>query len=178
MRRRKLIASLLCGLIAAICWHGSAYAHVLESDGGVSAILHIPPDDEPRAAQPATVSLAFASDQAGFDLNNYRVEVQLLRNDAVVARSQLQAETGSRSDGSAVITFPGPGAYRLRISGQPLQGGQAFELRFSVRAAGAQGTNDSLGNAGSDFWIISSGSLIVLVIIARYRLKQGKRYHK
>jgi hypothetical protein len=158
-------------------WMGQAQAHVLEADGNVSAVLHMPPDDTPVAGKPTDVRLAFNSSQPDFDITAYKVTVSLLRNDTRLATSSLQADSGSTRDGSAQINFPEAGAYRLRVKGEPVNSGQAFDLYFSVRAIAGPGMKaDSFGKAGADFWVLSAGSLLLLVIIARSNIQQGKRY--
>src|SRR4051812_43485546 len=103
MRRLFAVAVLALWLGVTCCT--PAQAHVLESDGGVSAVLHIVPDDSPVAGKQTSAGLAFSSSDPGFDINNYAVTVQILRNSSVLTTSQLQADNGSRSDGSANITF-------------------------------------------------------------------------
>jgi hypothetical protein len=178
MLRRLMVIAVAAVAVALICC-APAQAHVLESDGDVSAVLHIAPDDAPLAGRATDLSLAFTSSAAGFDINNYHITVQLLRSDKVLTSSQLQSDSGSSRDGSASVTFPEAGAYRLQVSGQPTAGGRAFTLRFSVRAGAGPGMKaDNFGNPGIDFWTISVGSLAVLIIIARYQIERRGRYNK
>lgn len=56
---------------------GLARARGLQSDNGVSAVLHITPDDDPLAGVATVIGLEFNSTIAGFDLNNYKVDATL-----------------------------------------------------------------------------------------------------
>jgi hypothetical protein len=171
--------AVAAALVVALAWCAPAQAHVLESDGDVSAVLHVPPDDAPLAGQTVNVGLAFTSNNSGFDLNNYRVTVRVLRDTKSLSSAPLQTEAGASRYGTANITFPEAGAYRLQVSGQPTAGGRPFTLRFSVRASAGPGmAADSFGSAGVDFWTISAGSLAILVIVARAQIKRRGRYNK
>jgi hypothetical protein len=179
MRMFRKILVVVIGVSLAAAWPSLAQAHVLESNNGVSAVLHMPPDDAPIAGRPTTVGLAFSGTQAGFDINNYDVTVALLRNDSQLSSGKLQVEDSSRSDGSSTVTFPEAGAYRLQVSGKPRSGEQPFIIRFSVRATAGPGMPaDKFGDPGIDFWIVSAGSLAVLAITARYQVRKGGRYRQ
>jgi hypothetical protein len=176
---KRLIAFLIVGLLFASLRTPTAQAHVLESDGGVSAVLHMPPDDAPDAGKNTAVNLAFASDDPDFDISDYRIQITLQRNDTILQTTTMQPDDGSTRDGAAVVTFPEPGAYRLQAQGTPLQAGKRFTLSYSVRAVSSDGRALSdITQAGTDFWIISLGSLVLLVLIARYNIRRGGRYAK
>lgn len=178
MTRHFRIASIMMATIILACtMQPAAQAHVLESDGGISAVLHIPPDDTPRAGQATAVNLAFASNDSTFNISSYRLQASLKRGDETVQTAAMRADRGSSRDATTDMSFPQAGAYILQIEGVPTAAGQSFSLEFSVRAVGSDDSSSGFGQTGFDFWAISLGSLVVLTLLARHQIRLRGRYN-
>lgn len=175
---RKIASALVAFIIVACAVQPAVQAHVLESDGNISAVLHIPPDDAPRTGQTTAVNLAFASNDSNFDVSAYRLQASLKRGDETVRTTTMRADRGSSRDATGEIIFPEGGAYSLVVDGRPIAGGQSFSLEFSVRAVGGSGSDAGFGRAGFDFWAISLGSLAVLTLVARQQIRLRGRYSR
>jgi hypothetical protein len=177
---KRLIAILSTALLLVGLWVAPTQAHVLEADGGISAVLHMPPDDAPIAGKATYINLAFASGDPDFNISDYQIQVSLQRNTSILQTASMQPDSGSSRDGTATVTFPEPGAYRLNVRGNPLQSGEegsTFELNYSVRAVAGDGRalND-ITQAGLEFWVVSISSLAILAIVASQQIRRGGRY--
>ncbi len=176
LRRYTVVVAIGLTLIAPALIGQKAGAHVLESDGGVAAVLHMPPDDVPIAGDNTYVGLAFSSDDSAFDITAYDTSVEIQRDSVAVQTTTLTTSSESSRDGNTTVIFPVAGVYRVIASGTPKQAGVAFRLVYSVRVSPPAGSKTVHTTAGPDFWILSCGSLVLLAVIARYNIRQGKRY--
>lgn len=149
-----------------------ANAHVLESDNGISAVMHMPPDDMPQAGTPIVVDLSFSSSDTSFTLINYSVKVQAIRDGRVLHTADVTRKDGYEREARGTVDIPEGGAYTLTVSGQSLTGGQDFDLSYAVRVGG--GT--PAAKPGIDFWILTAGSWAILGIIAHRKIVDGRRY--
>jgi hypothetical protein len=170
-----------CGVIVGPA--SRVQAHVLQSDNGVSAVLHITPDDDPIAGVPTVIGLEFNSTTPGFSLSQYATDVTV--QGSSVTASEPPVTISSDSDtplyGTAQVTFPEPGSYTLTVHGVPTGSGQAFAIPYEIRAEQPQtiasqtsGTN----SAGFDSVMVGAASLGLLGIVAQYQIRQGGRYDK
>lgn len=176
---RYLLSLLVVTATLVVVATTPVQAHVLESDGDISAVLHIPPDDAPAAGRNTTLRLAFASDRSGFNLAAYNSTVTIKRGNETVQVAKLTADGGSGYDGFADITLPEPGAYRLEVTGRPMSDGESFQLSFSIRAsaaAGSEPTNNRIAGVAADFWVLNICLLLIVCLIAQYAIRLGGRY--
>ena len=119
------VAAALLFLIAP-----AASAHILESDGSISAIMHIDPDDNPVVGQAATFSLQFR------DQDN-RFNITACDCSAVITKNRQQVFSTSLTNNTFRYTFPERAIYALQVSGRPKQSGafQSFHLAYDLRVA-------------------------------------------
>ena len=152
-------------------------AHVLESDNGISAILHIKPDDRPVSNKPTAINFLFNDKAGGFNLNNYDVELRLLENGTTKLTSPIEPRFfGAAADGETVITFPDATVYTLQAVGRPKKvDALPFTLNFTVRVTGESGVKKG---DGSTTIIVSGFSLIVLGLIATSGIQFGGKYRQ
>lgn len=177
LQRPAAITILLSLILLPLFFNvGQVSAHIVESDGGTAAVLHMPPADSPTAGENTYIGLAFSSDSSDFNIATYDTEVIIQRGSETIQTATLATQPESSRDGSATVVFPTAGAYRVIVSGTPRQLGEAFRLTYSVRASSPANITGGNTTAGVDFWILSGGSLILLAIAARHNTRRGKRY--
>ncbi|WP_353932933.1 hypothetical protein WJM97_10240 [Okeanomitos corallinicola TIOX110] len=120
-------------------------AHTVKISGDVGGTIHIEPNDNPRAGEPADTWFALTR-RGGKVLPLKECDCQLAvyaephaPGEPALLEPALKAIQVERYEGipGAVITFPKPGIYELQLSGRPNTAGsfQPFELKFQVTVA-------------------------------------------
>lgn len=123
-------------------WSGLAapvLAHTIETAADVAATLHVEPNHNPRAGQPARTWFALTR-KGGAIIPLEECDCQLL----VTARNgqpfspplkAIQAEQYEAIPGADIV-FPNPGLYQLTLKGRSKDGSfQPFELNYDVTVA-------------------------------------------
>jgi hypothetical protein len=177
---RRLSLSLLALPLLILALPAAATAHVLKQDNGISAVLHIPPDDNPQAGQSTELDLSFGDDANAFSLTDCHCLVTIESDSSkIIYRAVPQpALKGATLDSIAHVTFPTVGVYHLTVSGSATHGNfKPFSLDFLVRVAGAVGgTATMTSRKGDEIIIISLGSLAILGLFAYTNMRAGGRY--
>ncbi|HEX8227349.1 MAG TPA: hypothetical protein VF572_05780 [Candidatus Saccharimonadales bacterium] len=172
-------AAICLALVAAVLTGTPVVsAHDLQEDKGVSAVLHIPPDDNPEAAEETFLNFDFSSDQAGFDLRYCSCKVSFQSSDERLATANI-ISNDSATSGHAAVTFPKPGVYGLTVSGfvdGKLR--ERFQLVFPVRVTGGLSSAENTNRTARSLQIIllSGASLILLGVAASEVIRRGGRY--
>ena len=177
--KRFLAALTLTLLVVFSVPMPQASAHVLETDNGVSAILHLKPDDNPIAGKAVPVNLLFSNDVGGFKLNDYKVQLRLLENSTLKFSGSVQPLFfGSATEGEVMATFPSAGVYDVKVIGTPTaKDAPPFSLTFDVKVA-AKATNASKTGLGGVSATIGMFSLIVLGMLAVNGIRKGGKYSR
>lgn len=172
--KQTLMLMMLAILVSLNTLTGSASAHVLESDNGVSAILHIKPDDRPLAGKPVPVNFLFSNDVGGFSLDHYNVQLRLVENNSVKFKSAVKPLFfGASTEGETIATFPEAGLYDLIAEGTPKTSDvPPFKLVFDVRVA----SKTVKRGPGSTTAVLSGVSLLGLGMVATQRIRTGRKY--
>ena len=176
---KRLTAGIaLATLLATTLITTPASAHVLQSNHGVSAILHLKPDDNPVAGKPIPVNFLFSNDAGGFSLNNYGVQLSLLQDGNVRVSTPVKPLFfGSATEGETIATFPTVGVYTVLATGKPTTAGQPeFTLNFTVRVADSV-SSVKKGDGGTTA-LLSVFSLILLIMVAAKAIQSGGKYRK
>lgn len=100
-------------------------AHEQESEGSITALLHVTPHDKPIVTRPAKIEIAIKSTAGKFSFSNCDCTVSVNRNGAQITVLPLQAISARVS--SNPYTFTDPGAYQLVVRGQSLNGAESNE---------------------------------------------------
>lgn len=182
----RFIGVFLClvGILAVLATvnGGSAWAHELEQDNGISAVLHIAPDDNPVAGRDTPLDLAFTSQQPGFDLRycacivNIQTSADRLFTASVVSINNLPTE------GQAVVKFPRAGVYNIAVQGftsDKLH--DRFRLNYRTRvipAAGAAADAAARTARSTQIIMLSLTGLVLLAVLASEVIRRGGRYDK
>lgn len=174
----SLLFFVMTILIVASVFSSRASAHVLQSDHGVTAILHIKPDDNPIAGKSVPVNFLFSNNIGGFSLNNYKVQLRLLQNDTLKFSSAVPPLFfGSATEGETMATFPDAGVYKLLAVGTPLnQNVPPFTLSFTVRVADDPAALKKQN--GSTTAILSGFGVVALGMLAAKGIKSGGKYRR
>jgi hypothetical protein len=155
-----------------------ASAHVLKENNGISAVLHMPPDDDPVAGRPVELDLSFGDDSGHFSLLLCDCELQVSGNGRTIYRAAPRpAVNGANLDSFTMVTFPAAGAYDLHVSGTP-RGGNFRPFKFDYVIRVTNPADASSQGQGLAVLIISAGSLAILVLIAQNGISSGDKYKR
>lgn len=173
-RCHKQAAVLLAAaMLLATGWPSAlASAHILESDGPVSAVMHMPPDDNPQAGKPIDVNLSFSSTDGNFTLINYDTKLRIERDGRLLDEAEVSRKEGYEREASGEVEVAEPGAYTLVVAGTPQSAGRSFTLRYTIRVSGGENRT----RPGADFWIISATAWSLLGVVAYRMVSSSGRY--
>ncbi len=177
--QRGLIIFVACLSLVLGGTTGLASAHLLEQNNGISAVLHMPPDDNPQAGQITKLYLSFGNSANQFRLQNCTCQVSIKNNGRTLLTTTPQpAQNGAPLNSVASITFPAIGVYDVIVIGSAKNGEfQAFQLDYLVRVATATASRSTMTqNSGGTALMISAGSLLILGIFAYIAIQHGSRY--
>ncbi len=173
---KKFILTIGLALLSGLSTSAvPALAHVLESDNGVSAILHIKPDDRPVAEKPITINLLFSNDVGGFSLDNYNVKLFVLQNKQVKYTGAVTPKFfGAATEGEAVVKFPSAGLYTVRVQGSPItKDVPTFTLNYDdIHVGEAIQPVSTKQNGAVTIILIAFGIITIAMIVASYVHKQ------
>lgn len=127
MKRFSIV--VLTAALACVVASQGAFAHDRESNNGVTMTLHINPDDEPIATQPALLVIEKVETKSSFSWKTCRCSMTISdSNDKVIRSGPVGART--------VFTFPVEGAYQIVYAGRVKQKGtwRTFKISYAFRA--------------------------------------------
>ena len=173
----KFMSACLLFTLVAMSVPLAAMAHVLKEDNGISAVLHIPPEDNPVSGHKTELDLSF-SDANNFSLTYCKCKVLVKDSGKLITHSTpVPAVAGATLDAIAYVTFPSSGVYDVIIDGKATSNQfHDFSLDYLVRVTGQNNQTNNY-SSGYQVLIVGSGALIILFIIAYQKIKYGGRYH-
>ncbi len=134
------------------------FAHTLENDQSIGAVLHINPDDDPIVKQPATLVFSMSDQENLFNAKLCACTLNIKRGEDDLGSLDVTAVSLDKLE--LVYTFPEAGVYTLTLSGIPKDGAifDVFELPFELRV---ERTEEA---AGTDFktFLLTHGIHIIL----------------
>ena len=127
--RLAVAAACLAALLATA---PAASAHQSAKSNGITVTMHIAPDDEPVAGQPAALIFVSAK-RPGWTLRRSSCGCRFRITDASGASVLDRRFTGR----AVTFTFPRSGAYRVSLSGRLQRGrrSRSFDASFTYRAS-------------------------------------------
>lgn len=144
-------------------------AHTEESDGTLSAVLHIYPDDHLKSKTPTTYRLSFTDSAGQFSLMHCDCTAEFKDNDQVISSEKLVPINPTTSANG--VTFPRAGIYELVVSGQSVQSDsfKPFVLTFSLKAD----PQDTVESSQSVSPLLALGlvAMVALVLLGASRMK-------
>ena len=127
---QRPIAVALVSFAVALTGPGAASAHDRETNNGVTVTVHVDPDDEPIATQPATIVVEKVETKAGFAWATCRCTWRISDSTgAVLYQRPARVRTP--------FVFPASGAYQLTFAGRvkvTKTRWRAFKINFAFRA--------------------------------------------
>ncbi|MDB4939877.1 MAG: hypothetical protein JWO40_302 [Candidatus Doudnabacteria bacterium] len=128
-----------------------ANAHVLKSDGEVGAVLHIDPDDDPIANEPAAFYFAIKDTSGKFDPSKCDCHFIVTKDQQTVFDKPISIiKQSGEWDGIIGYTFTDRAIYSVLLKGTPktTNAFQPFNLDYDIRVsrtanATAPGTSNS-----------------------------------
>ncbi len=163
MKRTLLFLAIFIGCLLPAA---PTSAHFIESSNGVHGLLHINPSDDPTAGQKAQLIFYMTAENKTFSAHNCGCTLAIMLHGQSVETSRLRAGNGVLT---ATFVPPVPGAYSIILSGN------SFRLAYDIRAQ-ASSNGVHLVNRGTPVLIMSAASLLILGIVARTNITNGKRY--
>jgi hypothetical protein len=164
-----------------------ALAHESKTDGSITGLLHIVPNDDPYIQEPSYMIVDFTDTTKTFsaDTCDCTVSISEQGRELYRASSSDQSFTKTPHSISFAFTFPEFNIYTLTIEGKP--GGnetyQPFKLTYDIRVdeIRSSGDHSSLHALFGDHWHHLAPAVIVaiaaVIIFIQDRLKQ-RRYNK
>lgn len=126
-------------IIAACGFTGTpATAHELKTDGTISVLLHINPDDDPAANQPSELLFLITDASQKFNPDNCNCQATVLDNDQAIFSSSLftsKSSYGSIFAPAIPYTFLHKGIYTVQLTGTPKNPNefQSFSFSYIIR---------------------------------------------
>lgn len=176
---RKISVILFVLMVASLAFAIPASAHVLQSDGNIGAVMHIDPDDDPIALQPAYFFFDFKDKTGKFTPVNCTCVFSIEE-----AGKQIYSQPILKSDNELItFTFPQKDVYTVKVTGtpSPVDSFQPFTLKYDVRVSRAAASTSSLAAAaGPGNWFSTHvihivavlGAVIIAIIVSLKRPKQ------
>lgn len=162
---------LISGLVAIFCiilLPVTTLAHVVESDRGIGAVLHIDPDDDPIAGEVSTFFFDIKDTAGGYRENNCRCRL-VIKQDGQTLYDEL-----FNRPGGGTYTFPTRGIYSVAAVGSPLSGNsfQPFNLEYTIRVERGEGIDVSSNRTAQRLPIVVGviGAILFLFIFIRYKI--------
>lgn len=185
MKQRSILPILVAGLVLVtglVAQPGSASAHVLRQNNGISGVLHIPPNDDPTAGVPTKLGVSFANKTRNFSLQDCNCTVALqLDGKTVQTATPTPALAGATLDSFSTVTFPQVGVYTVHVTGSSKTNVfPDFTLDYPVRVAtdarGGMANVTKTSNGSMTPIIIGLGSFALIAIVAYAAIGEGGRY--
>lgn len=137
----KIFSNTLFVLLFITIWStllSTAKAHELKTDGSISVLLHINPDDDPIAGQLSELLFLTQDKEKRFNTENCDCYASVSYNNETMFTSPLfKANSSYRGIFAPAIpyTFPQKGIYTVRLTGEPknISGFQSFSISYDVR---------------------------------------------
>jgi hypothetical protein len=190
---------LAAALLISITPTHTAFAHKVKTSADVGAILHIEPNDQPRAGEKAKTW--FALTQKGgkiIPLQDCNCQLAIYAQphtpgEPALLEPPLKPVAAERYQGTpgTEITFPRPGIYQLQLSGKPVgqKKFQPFKFNFEVTVAAGSSVIDKPQNVENvksneiqdsplpfPFWVFSIPLLTLAGIL--FFLQRGRKREK
>lgn len=172
----------------ASAWPLAASAHVVKSDGQITALLHVNPYDEPFTGRPANLVFSVTDASSRFAAADCDCHLTVERDGHRLTDQTLAAKTSEYGPRAFVVpyTFGASAVYTIRLAGRPRAAPfQAFALSYIVRVgppptSGAAGLNPYVAGFVVLMVIAAAGLAVAGVQLSRQprSAKQPKEIHR
>ncbi len=135
---RLLLVNIL--LLGASLYYQTpkTWAHELKTEGAISALIHINPDEKPIAGQPSEILFLINDTEKKFKAEDCNCQASVTDNGEVVFSSSLfKGKTSYRGIFAPAIpyTFPHKGTYTVKLTGEPKNIGdfKSFSISYDIK---------------------------------------------
>lgn len=185
MKSIKLLKYILIIAALYVVSAGFVLAHDQETNDGVSAVLHIDPNDWPIAEEPASFYITFKNIDNDFDLEKCDCVSKIFKDDVEIVHTITESSRGFQFTSKPVLTatLQNSGAYKFEFEGKPKDGANfkpvKFTHDFNVNRKGT--INKEAGHHNSfaahiGHYIIFGGAIIIVIVqIVREKLKDKSK---
>jgi len=179
MRKITILFALILYTSYSILHTPAASAHFVKSDGGIGAVLHVDPGDDPVAGKEANIILEFKDISNKFNLNNCSCKIILTTVGGKEILNEDLKPIAKDQELSSVtpVTFPAKDIYKLKITGNSSNSSHpAFELNYDIRVEKEdfEQTSDTRPeNWLSKYSIYLSSGLLILILLIFALVKQN-----
>lgn len=134
---KKFFLILLLLVLSSGVLVSPSFAHVLETEGSIGAVMHIDPQDDPTAGVVSTIFLEFKDTEGHFSAENCECTVSILQAEKPIYSQSLSKDSLSPT---FTYTFPKAGKYDMHVSGNPQNGAafQPFTLHYDIQVGKAE----------------------------------------
>lgn len=177
--KRLLLSLLVVGLVTLSIGQGRAAAHELKENNGVSAVLHVPPDDNPVSGKQTLLYFGFDSNNPTFNLAYCKCQVSFQASDNRQQTTPITPDSEDPTNGYANVTFEKPGAYVLKIRGLASdQPDDYFNFEYTLRVAAGATAAETLSRKTASLQVIllSVTALVILGAAASEMIRRGDHY--
>lgn len=112
------------------------FAHSLQTDGSIGAVLHVDPNDSPVVGEESSFYFEFKDTSKKFDPRNCSCRAFILKADEEIFSTELFANNSAPSltSSSFTYTFSEKSVYTVKVAGSSKNGSfSAFNLSFDLR---------------------------------------------
>lgn len=154
----KKIRILVILVVAFALCISSVQAHFLITDNQIGALLHVNPNDDPVAGEPATFFFELKDKENKFDPAQCDCTFTVSENGAEI---HSQALYSGSNEASVIYTFPQKSIYTVTITGKPNGGAQfqhfSLSWNFRIETEKQQSDSNSEGKLDSRmYWAITT----------------------
>ncbi len=148
-----------------------SFAHVLETNEPIGAVLHVVPNDDPIAGTNTDLVFELTDKAGAFDPAQCYCSVQVLQNDTVITSARISGydlADGAKTLYSTVV-FPEIGVYKVQLIGKPVTNDwfDEFTLEYEVRVVRQVAAAPSVEEGASLFTpLLIAGIGIICSVVA------------
>ena len=157
-------------------------AHVLQTDHSIGAVLHISPDDDPKAGDQSGFFFEFKDKENKFKPEKCTCTFTILSKGKEIYSQPLFQDNSDPNliNASLFYTFPNPDIYQIRVAGKPNSPGafNEFTLNYDIRVESA--SSKSTANTNSPNWFAQHlphifGVGVGIIVLGSVIIKQKKK---
>lgn len=153
----------------------NTYAHVLQTDKSIGAVLHITPEDDPIIGEQTAFFFEFKDKQNKFNPQNCTCTFSIAEEGRQIYTQPLfqDNQNPSLTNASVFYTFSHKNIYQIKITGEPKGEGafQPFSLLYDIRVQREPDTksnNDSQTNV-VPFSLVGILVIFAIIILLKYK---------
>jgi hypothetical protein len=141
----------------------TASAHILKTNNGTVAVLHVPPDDKPMAGAPTKLELLLYKNTGEFELSKYTINLQVVEHGKRIQQVSVGPEfVGNPSTGITTVIFPKIDVYEIVVIGTAKSSAdKSFTTNYELRVA----TAVKRSNADTELLLVGMTLAIIVVMV-------------